>query len=159
MKHVASNGECSGLVRLTDPRENRLLSECCTRNGLQLEQFAVKYVNDTKNTCPALNSRFVPAVHLSQEQKDAVGSILTTRDRVFSFRGVAGAGKTTTLKEVQRGLIEAGHTVFAVTPTASAARMLRSEGFAQATTVEDFLRNAEKWGGLQNAVVSATKRG
>jgi conjugative relaxase-like TrwC/TraI family protein len=159
LKHVASNGESSGLVRLTDPRENRLLSECCTRNGLQLEQFAVKYVDGTKNTCPALNSRFVPAVHLSQEQKDAVGSILTTRDRVFSFRGVAGAGKTTTLKEVQRGLIEAGHTVFAVTPTASAARMLRSQGFAQATTVEDFLRNAEKWGGLQNAVVVCDEAG
>ena len=98
LKQAASNAE-SGLVRLTDSPENRLLSECCTRQGLQLEQRAVKYVNDTKNTCPSLNSRFVPAAHLSQEQKEAVASILSTRDRVFSFRGVAGAGKTTTLKE------------------------------------------------------------
>ena len=90
-----------------------MLSECCTRQGLRLEQQAVKYVNDTRNTCPALNSRFVPAAHLSQEQKEAVTSILSTRDRVFSFRGVAGSGKTTTLREVQRGLSEAGHTVFA----------------------------------------------
>ena len=102
----------------------------CTRQGLQLEQWAVKYVDDTKNACPALNSRFVPAAHLSQEQKEAVTSILTTRDRVFSFRGVAGSGKTTTLREVQRGLSEAGHTVFAITPTASAARVLRNEGFS-----------------------------
>ena len=158
LKQAASNGE-SGLVRLTDSPENQLLSECCTRQGLQLEQRAVKYVNDTKNTCPALNSRFVPAAHLSQEQKEAVTSILSTRDRVFSFRGVAGAGKTTTLREVQRGLSEAGHTVFAVTPTASAARVLRNEGFAQATTVEDFLRNAEKRGGLQNAVVICDEAG
>ena len=158
LKQAASNGE-SGLVRLTDSPENRLLSECCTRQGLQLEQRAVKYVDDTKNTCPALNSRFVPAAHLSQEQKEAVASILSTRDRVFSFRGVAGAGKTTTLREVQRGLSEAGHTVFAVTPTASAARVLRNEGFAQATTVEDFLRNAEKRGGLQNAVVICDEAG
>jgi AAA domain len=121
--------------------------------GLATGQQAVKYVDDTRNTCPALNSRFVPAADLSKEQKEAVTSILTTRDRVFSFRGVAGSGKTTTLREVQRGLSEAGQTVFAVTPTAPAARMLQSEGFAQATTVEDFRRNAEKRGGLQNAVV------
>src|SRR5580765_4886386 len=37
--------------------------------------------------------------------------------------------------------------------------MLRSEGFAQATTVEDFLRNAEKRGGLQNAVVICDEAG
>ena len=151
--------EKAGLVRLTDSPGNRLLSECCTRQGLRLEQQAVKYVNDTRNTCPALNSRFVPAAHLSKEQKEAVTSILSTRDRVFGFRGVAGSGKTTTLREVQRGLSEAGHTLFAVTPTASAARMLQSEGFAQATTVEDFLRNAEKRGGLRNAVVICDEAG
>jgi conjugative relaxase-like TrwC/TraI family protein len=158
LKQAASNGE-GGLVRLTDSPGNRLLSECCTRQGLRLEQQAVKYVDDTRNTCPVLNSRFVPAAHLSEEQKEAVTSILSTRDRVFSFRGVAGSGKTTTLREVQRGLREAGHTVFAATPTASAARMLQSEGFAQATTVEDFLRNAEKRGGLRKAVVICDEAG
>ena len=158
LKQVVSNGE-SALVRLTDSPENRLLSECCTPQGLQLEQQAVKYVNDTKNTCPALNSRFVPAAHLSQEQKEAVTAILSTQDRVFSFRGVAGAGKTTTLKEVQRGLSESGHTVFAITPTASAAGVLRNQGFGQAATVEDFLRNSEKQGGLQNAVVICDEAG
>jgi hypothetical protein len=37
--------------------------------------------------------------------------------------------------------------------------MLRSEGFAQATTVEDFLRNAEKRSGLRNAVVICDEAG
>jgi hypothetical protein len=37
--------------------------------------------------------------------------------------------------------------------------MLRSEGFAQATTIEDFLRNAEKRDGLQNAVVVCDEAG
>ena len=78
---------------------------------------------------------------------------------MFSFRGVAGAGKTTTLREVQRGLKEAGHTVFAITPTASAAQVLRNEGFAEATTVEDFLRNGEKRGGLRKAVVICDEAG
>ena len=75
--------ENPGLVRLTDPPENRLLSECCTRQGLQLEQWAVKYVDATKNTCPALNSRFVPAGHLSQEQKD--GGCLDSQLREIGY--------------------------------------------------------------------------
>jgi ATP-dependent exoDNAse (exonuclease V) alpha subunit len=37
--------------------------------------------------------------------------------------------------------------------------VLRNEGFGQATTVEDFLRNAEKRGGLQNAVVICHEAG
>ncbi|MGA9575996.1 MAG: AAA family ATPase [Terrimicrobiaceae bacterium] len=158
LKEVATRGE-AGLVRLAASAENPLLSECCTRQGLELEQWAVRFVDATKDSCPALNSGFVPAGHLSAEQKQAVASILRTRDRVFSFRGVAGAGKTTTLREVQRGLSEAGHTIFAITPTASAAQVLRNEGFAQATTVEDFLRNAEKQGELRNAVVICDEAG
>ncbi len=158
LKEVATSGE-AGLVRLAASAENPLLSECCTRQGLELEQWAVKFVDVTKDSCPALNSGFVPAGHLSEEQKQAVASILRTRDRVFSFRGVAGAGKTTTLREVQRGLSEAGQTIFAITPTASAAQVLRNEGFAQATTVEDFLRNAEKQGELRKAVVICDEAG
>jgi hypothetical protein len=157
LKQIASTGE-AGLIRLTDSSENRL-SECCTRQGLHLERRAVKYVTATKNTCPGLNSRFVPATNLSKEQKEAVASILNRRDRVFSFRGVAGAGKTTTLREVQRGLSEAAHTIFAITPTASAAQVLRNEGFAQATTVEDFLRNAENRVELRKAVVICDEAG
>ena len=71
LKQAASNGE-GGLFRLTDSPQNQLLSECCTRQGLHLEQQAVNYVDDTRNSGPALNSRFVPAAHLSEEQKAAV---------------------------------------------------------------------------------------
>ncbi len=113
----------------------------------------------TQGTCPALNPPFVPAGHLSEEQREAVASILGTQDRVFSFRGVAGAGKTTTLREVRRGLKEAGHSVIAIAPTSSAVRILRDEGFAEATTVEDFLRNGEKRGELRRTVVICDEAG
>jgi ATP-dependent exoDNAse (exonuclease V) alpha subunit len=126
---------------------------------LELEQWAVKYVEATKGTCPALNPGFASGGHLSGEQREAVASVLGMQDRVFSFRGVAGAGKTTTLREVQRGLKEAGHSVLAIAPTSSAARVLRDEGFAEATTVEDFLRNAEKRVGLRRAVVICDEAG
>jgi hypothetical protein len=62
-------------------------------------------------------------------------------------------------EEVQRGLKEAGHYIFAITPTASAAQVLRKEGFPKATTVEDFLRNVEKRVGLRRAVVICDEAG
>ncbi len=150
-------GGGAGLVRLTP--EDGLLAECATRQGLAMEQWAVSYVNACKSQCVALNPAFLPTKNLSKEQRACVKEILSTKDRLFSFRGVAGAGKTTTLREVQRGLAEAGHAVFAITPTTSAAKVLQAEGFPNATTVEDFLRNGEKRDGLKGAVVICDEAG
>lgn len=149
--------EEAGLIRLT--LENGVLGECATRQGLALEQWSVSYVNTQKGRCTALNSGFIPGGSLSLEQRNAVREILSTKDRIFSFRGVAGAGKTTTLREVQRGLTESGHTVFAITPTTSAAKVLQEEGFSEATTVEDFLRNGEKGDGLKGGIVICDEAG
>jgi len=154
LEKLRSHAEEAGLVRLTD---DGLLAECATRQGLDQERWAVSFVNASKEKCAPLNPAFEG--QLSGEQRHAVREILSTRDRVFSFRGVAGAGKTTTLREVQRGLKEAGHTVFAITPTTSAAKVLQNEGFSEATTVEDFLRNGEKRGGLKGAIVICDEAG
>ena len=156
LKGLVQAGE-SGLIRLTP--EGGLLGEFATRQGLALEQWSVAYVNAQKGRCAALNPDFFPGGNLSSEQRNAVREILSTKDRVFSFRGVAGAGKTTTLREVQRGLEQAGCTVFAITPTTSAAKVLQEEGFSEATTVEDFLRNGEKQGGLRDGVVICDETG
>ncbi len=149
--------EESGLVSLTP--QDGLLAECATKQGLILERWAVSYVNATKQKCRALNPDFIPTKKLSPEQSLAVKAILSSKDRIYSFRGVAGAGKTTTLREVQRGLAEAGQKMFAITPTTSAAKVLHEEGFDQATTVEDFLRNGEKQPGLRGAVVICDEAG
>jgi len=114
-------------------------------------------VDATKGTCPTL----IPASYGQASfggTAEAVTSILSTRDRVFSFRGVAGAGKTTTLRKCAR-TGGSRSLLLAITPTSSAARVLLDEGFAQATTVENFLRNAEKRGKLRRAVVICDERG
>lgn len=151
--------EGASLVRLAESSECSLLGEYCTREGLQLELQCVELVNRTKGAFEALNEAFQPSSSLSKEQADAVHIILGSHDQVISFRGVAGAGKTTTLREVSRGLSEAGHTVIAITPTTSAAKVLQSEGFPDATTVEDFIRNGEKRGDLSRAVVICDEAG
>ena len=154
LKTKLARGE-AGVVRLTS--DAALGSECATRRGLQLEQWAVAFVNATQATLPPLNATFEPGASLSAEQRDAVRSVLSTKDRVFSFRGVAGAGKTTTLREVQRGL--AAHRVHYIAPTAAAAKVLQGEGFSNATTVDDFLQNVAKRESLRDAVVICDEAG
>ena len=147
------------LVRLVTRKDNSLLSECATQRGLALELWSVNFVEETQYRFPSLNRDFVPADFLSIEQRGAVRAILSTSDQVFGFRGVAGAGKTTTLEEVHRGLTEAGHRSFYIAPTADAAKELRSKGFANATTVEDFLQNVSHRESLKGAVVICDEAG
>ncbi len=117
------------------------------------------FVSAAKERCQPLHVGFVPAGQLSSEQQEAVRAILSTCDQVFSFRGIAGAGKTTTLREVHRGLAEAGHRALYIAPTAAAAKVLQQEGFASATTVEDFLQNVAQRESLRGAVVVCDEAG
>jgi len=84
---------------------------------------------------------FVPSEQLRPEQKHAVGFILESRDRAVSIRGAAGTGKTATLQELRRGLMEAGRGVLAVAPTMSAVEELQKVGFTDAITLERLLRD------------------
>lgn len=136
-----------------------LLAECATKHGLELERWSVAFVNATREGCAPLNPAFVPNGNLSDEQSAAVCAILSSRDQVFSFRGVAGAGKTTSLQELHRGLTEAGHRALYIAPTAAAARVLQAEDFSRATTVEDFLQNVVRRESLRGAVVICDEAG
>ena len=148
----------AGLIRLADDPVQPLRSEHATRDGLKSELWSVNFVNKTKGAFPALNPRFEPKGKLSPEQRGAVKHILNTPDQCCGMRGVAGAGKTTTQREVQRGLGEAGHRVIAIAPTASAAKTLQAEGFKEATTVADFLQNPFKFD-LHKAVAICDEAG
>jgi conjugative relaxase-like TrwC/TraI family protein len=148
-----------GLIRLADDPVQPLRSEHATRDGLKRELWSVNFVNKTKGTFPALNPKFEPAAKLSPEQRDAVKHILNTHDQCCGTRGVAGSGKTTTQREVRRGLDEAGHRAIAIAPTASAAKTLQAEGFKEATTVADFLQNGASKFDLRKAVVICDEAG
>ena len=47
----------------------------------------------------------------------------------MNLRGAAGTGKTATLQELQRGLLEGGRQVVAVAPTRAAVNELGKVGF------------------------------
>ncbi len=145
----------NGLVRLTEHVRNPLLScQWSTKQGLNLERWSIEFVNQTQSCCSPLGkTEGVAFGFTSDEQKDVVFETLQNTDQVYSIRGCAGAGKTTSLQEIHKGLEASGRTAFYLAPTASAAKVLQKDGFEHATTVDDFLTNQDRISGLRNSVV------
>lgn len=63
---------------------------------------------------------------------------LTTRDRIIGFRGLAGTGKTTALRQLADACAVAGVESLFCAPTAAATEVLRKEGF-DAVTLQSLL--------------------
>jgi conjugative relaxase-like TrwC/TraI family protein len=145
----------NGLVRLAEHVRNPLLScQWSTKQGLNLERWSIEFVNQTQSYCSPLGrTDGVAFSFTSDEQKAVVLETLQNTDQVYSIRGCAGAGKTTSLQQIHKGLEASGRTAFYLAPTASAAKVLRKDGFEQATTVDDFLTNQDKINALRNSVI------
>ena len=144
MKYMTS--EYAGITRLAQSSHNPLLScQWASQRGLELERWSVQFVNQTQRSCSPLGKiEGVDFDFRSEEQRAAVLETLQTNDRVYAIRGCAGAGKTTCLQEIRKGLEAAGTTAYYLAPTASAVEVLRRDGFTQAATVHDFLSNQVK---------------
>jgi conjugative relaxase-like TrwC/TraI family protein len=76
---------------------------------------------------------------LDAEQRKAAEDILRSVHLVTLFRGGAGAGKSFTLREVQRGLQEAGYAVRVLAPQRQQVMDLEKAGFQNVETVSAFL--------------------
>jgi hypothetical protein len=79
--------------------------------------------------------------------------VLVSRDLAINVRGAAGTGKTAALREIDRGLKEAGHEVLAVAPTRSAVDELENVGFRDAMTVSRLLEGPGPQGTLRGRVL------
>jgi conjugative relaxase-like TrwC/TraI family protein len=66
--------------------------------------------------------------HLSLSQRNAVDTVLTSRDQMMALEGVAGAGKTTSLAAVREAAVSAGYQVEGLAPTSRAAQKLGEAG-------------------------------
>ncbi len=87
-----------------------------------------------------------PLLHngqLTVGQKEAVKTILSSRDRVVGVQGYAGTGKTTMLDRARQLAAKRGYRTIGVAPSASAARTLAAEAGIETETLQRFLaRNA-----------------
>jgi conjugative relaxase-like TrwC/TraI family protein len=81
-------------------------------------------------------------VALAPDQAAAVNFVLQSRDQVMDVSGIAGAGKTTMLKEVVPAMRVAGHNVILLAPT-SASELNLQKDFPDAITLQKFQSDLE----------------
>ena len=88
----------------------------------------------------------VPLLHngrLTEGQRDAVTTILSSKDRVVGVQGYAGTGKTAMLDRARALAEKSGWRMVGLAPSASAAATLGSEAGIRSETLQRFLaRNA-----------------
>ncbi len=135
--------------------------EVATQATLQRELRMVETVNAGIGKFEALGRGrgFAPSPKLKQQQRAAVLEALASRDLVFEISGAAGVGKTTLLKELQRGLNEARRSVVAVAPSTSAVEELQKEGFPRAMTIAELRVSPQKQAELKGQVLVIDEAG
>ena len=81
--------------------------------------------------------------HLSVSQRNAVETVLTSRDQMMALEGVAGAGKTTSLAAVREAAERSGYQVEGLAPTSRAAQKLAEAGI-ETQTLQRHLARGEQ---------------
>lgn len=114
---------------------------------IERELSAIELVDQQRNVFDAIAPEFqaFPGDRSREAQAMLIHGLLNSKDRFNLFRGVAGAGKTSTLQEFCKGLRSGGVTdIRLVAPTNSATDVLKQEGFEQSQTVAGFLLSKQK---------------
>jgi conjugative relaxase-like TrwC/TraI family protein len=135
--------------------------EVATESSLERERSMIAVINRGVGGFEPLRAgrSFVGSDSLRPEQNDAVAFVLRSRDLAVSISGAAGTGKTATLRELLRGLRDAGQTVLAVAPTMSAVEELQKVGFANAITIERLLQDKRIGADIRGMVVIVDEAG
>jgi conjugative relaxase-like TrwC/TraI family protein len=143
-------------------REHLGLRYVTTKEVLAEERAMSTFVRDGRGKFRMLGGAYEPAIDsgLSKEQRDAAATILTSRDRVTNLRGGAGTGKTRMMQATVKAIEAAGKKVFTVAPSADASRgVLRTEGFADAETVERLLTDKAMQAKIRGQVIWCDEAG
>jgi hypothetical protein len=135
--------------------------EIATAASLQREREMIARINRGIGRFEPLGraNRFIASDRLRPEQKRAIELVLDSPDMAVNVRGAAGTGKTATLQELWRGLIEAHRQVLAIAPTMSAVEELHKVGFSDAITVERLLKDERARAELRDKVLILDEAG
>jgi conjugative relaxase-like TrwC/TraI family protein len=115
--------------------------EFSTKEILRAELGLIRSVNNGLGAASPIAKQFKASASLGPDQREALGLVLSSSDRITGFRGLAGTGKTTTLQELRRAVEGAGLAPVFCAPTAAATEVLRKDGFKEASTLAKLLQS------------------
>jgi hypothetical protein len=121
----------------------RVGSEFSTRSILEAELKLIHTVNAGLGTVSPMARHFPLSQKLGDDQRAALELVLSSSDRVTGFQGLAGTGKTTALKELEKALLVSGFEPVFCAPTAAATEVLRKDGFKAASTLAKLLTDEQ----------------
>ncbi len=113
--------------------------EYSTKEILQSELWMIRHVNRGLDAAEAIAPRHRVTESLGVDQRAALKLVLSSHDRITGMQGLAGAGKTTTLRELDAAIKQSGRELIVCAPSAAATDVLRKEGFSEAVTVAKLL--------------------
>ncbi len=119
----------------------RVGREFSTKEILKAELGLIRFVNEGLGAASPMAPRFQASQSLGADQRAALKLVLSSHDRISGFRGLAGTGKTTTLRELRRAVEGVGLDAVFCAPTAAATDVLRKDGFADASTLAKLLQS------------------
>ena len=108
------------------------------------EEQLLDLVRGGWDTCEPIGRDFAfDRGELNDEQRKALEHILASRDLVMDVSGIAGAGKSHLLKQVEGAAFSMGKSVAILSPTDASVKDLRKAGF-QARTFQGFQLRPER---------------
>jgi len=136
------------LVKMPSDNPDNVLA--AARHTVMMEKLCLKKMLEGQNQVEPILSKESFLIKAIQEdkrltvgQKEAIELLLTSKDTMAAIQGIAGAGKTTALKEVKRLCQEAAFKVLVLASTASAKNQAQASSKIGALTTAQFLTRLE----------------
>jgi conjugative relaxase-like TrwC/TraI family protein len=118
-------------------------NEITSRDALAMEAEFIHWARSDWDKYARIGDERAISRRLKGERREAVRKILRCRNRIVVLQGEADTGKTTSLKEVLKGIEAAGGAVFACAPSSKATAELRDDLTPEAETVQYLLVNRQ----------------
>jgi len=120
------------------------------RHTILMEKLCIQKINEGKNQLAPILTTDAPTLKkfesqpgFTRSQKKAIQLVLTTPDRFCAIQGIAGAGKTTALKEIHQQCLAVGLKTLVLANTGSAKNQARHSSGIDSMTTAQFLTRAE----------------
>jgi conjugative relaxase-like TrwC/TraI family protein len=144
----------------SSPEFVRVAGELSTREILHGELSLINIVDQGKDRFGPIHPHYIPRDEtLGADQRKAVSFILSSPDQITGIRGLAGTGKSRTLKELLHAFDEAGHRTVSCAPTGSAAENLRRDGLPAITLQRLLVDEALQSGLTRRSIIVVDEAG